>query len=274
MKQSVSVRTAGNVVLALTIIFSVLPFLSMLSAALQPQGSMPEGIQFTAHPQWSNFVDAWNMADITPLLWSSTLLVIVVVPRVVLFSALGGYAFAQLKVPFGRLLYMLFIVGLTIPFETLVTPLYYEISGMGLLNTRLALMLPLIGLNLPFGIVWMRSCFEQMPRDLIEAASIDGAGHVRTFRSIQLPLALPAVSSLGILTFLATWNQFLLAVVLVNDPNKRTMAGALQAFVGQYQTDTVLLNAGALLIMAPTMLLFIILQRYFIRAMLAGSVKG
>lgn len=274
MKQSVSVRTAGNVVLALTIIFSVLPFLSMLSAALQPQGSMPEGIQFTAHSQWSNFVDAWNMADITPLLWSSTLLVIVVVPLVVLFSALGGYAFAQLKVPFGRLLYMLFIVGLTIPFETLVTPLYYEISGMGLLNTRLALMLPLIGLNLPFGIVWMRSCFEQMPRDLIEAASIDGAGHVRTFRSIQLPLALPAVSSLGILTFLATWNQFLLAVVLVNDPNKRTMAGALQAFVGQYQTDTVLLNAGALLIMAPTMLLFIILQRYFIRAMLAGSVKG
>ena len=83
--------------------------------------------------------------------------------------------------------------------------------------------MPLIGLNIPFGIVWMRSCFEQMPRDLIEAASIDGAGHLRTFRSIQLPLALPAISSLGILTFLATWNQFLLAVVLENDPNKRTM---------------------------------------------------
>lgn len=109
---------------------------------------------------------------------------------------------------------------MTIPFETLVTPLYYEISGMGLLNTRLALILPLIGLNIPFGIVWMRSCFEQMPRDLIEAASIDGAGHLRTFRSIQLPLALPAISSLGILTFLATWNQFLLAVVLENDPEQ------------------------------------------------------
>ncbi|MFT9057852.1 MAG: carbohydrate ABC transporter permease [Bifidobacterium aquikefiri] len=214
------------------------------------------------------------MADITPLLWSSTLLVIVVVPFVVLFSALAGYAFAQLKIPFARVFYMLFIVGLTIPFETLVTPLYYEISGMGLLNTRLALMLPLIGLNLPFGIVWMRSCFEQMPKDLIEASSIDGAGYFRTFRSIQLPLALPALSSLAILTFLATWNQFLLAVVLESDPTKRTMAGALQSFVGQYQTDTVLLNAGALLIMAPTMVIFIILQRYFIRAMLAGSVKG
>ena len=258
----------------LTVLFCVLPFLSMLSAALQPQGSMPEGIQFTAHPHWENFIDAWNMANITPLLLNSCILVIVVVPCVVIFCSLGGYAFAQLKVPCKGLIYVLFLVGLTIPFETLVTPLYYEISGMGLLNTRLALILPLIGLNIPFGIVWMRSCFEQMPRDLIEAASIDGAGHLRTFRSIQLPLALPAISSLGILTFLATWNQFLLAVVLENDPNKRTMAGALQSFVGQYQTDVVLLNAGALLIMAPTMILFIFLQRYFIRAMLAGSVKG
>lgn len=252
MQQSKAVRITGTAMLALTVLFCVLPFLSMLSAALQPQGSMPEGIQFTAHPHWENFIDAWNMANITPLLLNSCILVIVVVPCVVIFCSLGGYAFAQLKVPCKGLIYVLFLVGLTIPFETLVTPLYYEISGMGLLNTRLALILPLIGLNIPFGIVWMRSCFEQMPRDLIEAASIDGAGHLRTFRSIQLPLA----------------------VVLENDPNKRTMAGALQSFVGQYQTDVVLLNAGALLIMAPTMILFIFLQRYFIRAMLAGSVKG
>lgn len=274
MRQSRTVRITGTAMMVLTVLFCVLPFISMLSAALQPQGSMPEGIQFSAHPHWENFVAAWNMANITPLLVNSTILVIAVVPAVVVLSALGGYAFAQLKVPFKGFFYVIFLIGLTIPFETLVTPLYYEISDMGLLNTRLALILPLIGLNLPFGIVWMRSCFEQMPRDLMEAASIDGAGHMRTFTSIQLPLALPALSSLGILTFLSVWNQFLLAVVLENDPNKRTMAGALQAFVGQYQTDVVLLNAGALLIMAPTMILFIILQRYFIKAMLAGSVKG
>ena len=175
--------------MGLTVLFCVLPFLSMLSAALQPQGSMPEGIQFTAHPHWENFIDAWNMANITPLLLNSCILVIVVVPCVVIFCSLGGYAFAQLKVPCKGLIYVLFLVGLTIPFETLVTPLYYEISGMGLLNTRLALILPLIGLNIPFGIVWMRSCFEQMPRDLIEAASIDGAGHLRTFRSAAVGTA-------------------------------------------------------------------------------------
>ncbi|WP_026181898.1 carbohydrate ABC transporter permease [Alloscardovia criceti] len=274
MKQSQSTRYFGYAVLIITILFTILPFISMLSAALQPQGSTPEGIDFSGQLHWENFIDAWNVANIAPLLKSSIILVLGVVPAVIIFAALGGYAFATLHIPFARLLYMLFLVGLTIPFETLVTPLYYEISAMGILNTRLALILPMIGLNMPFAIMWMRSCFEQMPHDLIEAAEIDGAGHFRTFLHIELPLALPALSSLGILTFLATWNQFLLAVVLINDPEKRTMAGALQSFVGQYQTDVVLLNAGALLIMAPTVILFIFLQRYFIRAMLAGSVKG
>lgn len=135
MQQSKTTRIAGGVMLALTVIFCVLPFLSMFSAAVQPQGSIPEGIQFTAHPHWENFVDAWNTANITPLLLNSILLVVVVVPCVVIFCSLGGYAFAQLKVPGKGLLYALFLVGLTIPFETLVTPLYYEISDMGLLNT-------------------------------------------------------------------------------------------------------------------------------------------
>lgn len=274
MQQSRTTRYIGYGVLLLTVAFTILPFLSMLSAALQPQGSTPEGIDFSGQLHWENFIAAWNIANISPLLQSSALLVVGVVPAVIIFSALAGYAFAALHVPFSKLFYVLFLVGLTIPFETLVTPLYYEISAMGILNTRLALILPMIGLNMPFAVMWMRSSFEQMPKDLIEAAEIDGAGHFRTFMHVELPLALPALSSLGILTFLATWNQFLLAVVLINDPDKRTMAGALQAFVGQYQTDVVLLNAGALLIMAPTLILFIFLQRYFIRAMLAGSVKG
>lgn len=274
MKQSPSVRVLGNLTLAVTIIFSILPFVSMFSAAVQPQGSMPHGIQFTAHPHWENFAAAWKVANITPLLISSAILVLVVVPVVLICSAMGGYAMGSLHVKGGWIAYGLLFVGLTLPFEVLVTPLYYEIQSMGLLNTRWALILPMIGLNMPFGMVWMQAYFSQMPKDLIEAASIDGANHFRIFRSIQLPLVVPALSSLGILTFLATWNQFLLAVVLIDDPTKRTMAGALQSFVGQYSTDVVLLNAGSLLIMAPTMILFIFLQRYFIKAMLDGSVKG
>ena len=85
---------------------------------------------------------------------------------------------------------------------------------------------------------------------------------------------MPALASLGVLMFLSTWNQFLLAIVLIDDPNKRTMAGALQGFVGAHSTDVVLLNAGALMIMAPTIVVFLIFQKYFVRAMLAGAVKG
>ena len=92
MQQSKTTRIAGGVMLALTVLFCILPFLSMFSAALQPQGSMPEGIQFTAHPHWENFIDAWNIANITPLLLNSSILVVVVVPCVVIFCSLGGYA--------------------------------------------------------------------------------------------------------------------------------------------------------------------------------------
>ncbi|TNU72254.1 carbohydrate ABC transporter permease, partial [Miniimonas arenae] len=109
---------------------------------------------------------------------------------------------------------------------------------------------------------------------LAEASSIDGANRWQAFTRIQIPLAVPAIASMCLLLFLWTWNTFLQAIVLMNDPSKRTMAGALQNFVGQYTTDVVLLNAGSLLIMAPTILVFLVFQRHFVKALIAGAVKG
>jgi raffinose/stachyose/melibiose transport system permease protein len=255
-------------------LFSIFPLLSMLSAALQPQGTAPAGISFPSNPQWHNFVDAWNIANITTLLKSSIILVLGVVPIAVLISSMAGYAIAQLRIPFGSIFFLLLLLGLTLPFEIVVVPLYYQMQSLGLLNTRLGLILPLIGLNMPFAVFWMKTHFQSVPKDITESSSIDGAGPWRAFRFIQLPLAVPALASLAVLMFLSTWNQFLLAIVLIDDPDKRTMAGALQAFVGAHSTDVVLLNAGALMIMAPTILVFLIFQKYFSRAMLAGAVKG
>lgn len=263
-----------TVLLTAAALFSVFPLLSMFSAALQPQGSAPAGISFPTNPQWHNFVDAWNVANITTLVQSSVLLVLGVVPIAMLISSMAAYAIAQLRIPFGNVFFLLLLLGLTLPYEIVVAPLYYQMQQMGLLNTRLGLILPLIGLNMPFAIFWMRTHFQSVPAELSESSSIDGAGSWKAFRHIQLPLAVPALASLGVLMFLSTWNQFLLAIVLIDDPNKRTMAGALQGFVGAHSTDVVLLNAGALLIMAPTILVFLIFQKYFVQAMLAGSVKG
>ena len=170
--------------------------------------------------------------------------------------------------------FLLLIFGLTLPFETVIVPLYYQIQEMGLLNTQIGFILPMIGLNMPFAVFWMRTHFQSIPKEFSESAGIDGAGPWRNFRFIQVPLAVPAIASLAVLLFLGTWNQFMIAIVLIQDPDKRTMAGALQGFVGQYSTDVVLLNAGALLIMAPVIVVFIIFQKFFTKALLAGAVKG
>ncbi len=262
------------ILLTVVALFSVFPLLSMLSAALQPQGTSPAGLSWPADPQWGNFVDAWNVANLTVLLRSSVVLVLGVVPATLLFAALAGYALGQLRIRFGGIFFVLLLFGLTLPYEVVVVPLYYQMEALGLLNTQLGLVLALIGLNMPFAVYWMRAHFQSVPDELGEASALDGAGPWQAFLHVQLPLAGPALASLGILSFLGTWNQFLLAIVLIDDPNDRTMAGALQSFVGAHSTDVVLLNAGALLIMAPTILVFVIFQKYFLRAMLAGAVKG
>jgi raffinose/stachyose/melibiose transport system permease protein len=267
-------RIPGTVLMIAAMLFAIFPILSMLCSALAPQGTTPLGISWPAHPQWQNFIDAWNAANITTLLGSSAILVLGVVPATVLFAAMAGYALGSLRIPGGTVFFVLLLLGLTLPFEVTIIPLYYQIQDMGLLNTRLGLILPLIGLNMPFAIFWMRAHFVSVPKDLTEAAGIDGAGAWRTFQAVHLPLSIPSLSALALLTFVSTWNQFLLAIVLLNDPDKRTMAGALQNFVGQHTTNIPLLNAGALILLAPMIAVFLIFQRQFVRAMFAGSLKS
>ncbi|MFE7045241.1 carbohydrate ABC transporter permease [Streptomyces atratus] len=264
----------GRVVLVLVLILTLLPIAGMLSGALQPADRIPDGFSWPSDPQWGNFVVAFQTAHVWELLGSSTLIILGVVPLSLLLSTLAGYALGNLRIPGGRFVFVLLLLGLTIPFEAIIIPIYYEISAMGLLNTQWAIILPLIGLYMPFGVVWMRAHFVGVPTELSEAARIDGASTFQEIRRIQIPLAMPALSALAILLFLWTWNQFLLPLVLVDDPDKRTMAGALGAFQGQYLNQLPLLFAGALIIMLPTIVIYVVFQRQFIKALLQGAVKG
>lgn len=267
-------KNLARIALLLAVLLTLIPFLSMLSAALQPQGTIPLGLQWPDPPHWENFATAFEAAHLERLLLSSTLIVLGVVPISVTLATLAGYAMGRLQIPGGRVLLVLLLLGLTIPFESIVTPLYYQVDAMGLLNTEWAIILALIGLYMPFSIIWMRAHFLGMPSELSEAARVDGAGTWRELLRIQLPLALPPISALSILLFLWTWNQYLLAIVLQNDPLRRTMAGALGAFQGRYGTDIPLLCAGTILIITPTIVIFLIFQRKFINALLQGAVKG
>jgi raffinose/stachyose/melibiose transport system permease protein len=265
---------AGGVLLILLMALTLLPFASMFTTALHESGTYPNGLVWPSHPHWHNFVDAFHVANMGAIFKSSVLIVIGVVPVAVVIATMAGFALGALRVTGGQIIFLFFLLGLTLPFEGVIVPIYYEIRGMGLLNTRWAIILPLIGLYMPFGVFWMRVHFLNMPSEMTEAARVDGASTWQLFWQVQVPLARPAVVSLAILTTVWTWNQFLLAIVVVDDPTKRTMAGALGAFQGQWGTNIPLLSAGSILILAPMIIIFFIFQRHFVSALLQGSLKG
>ena len=274
MKVSRGEIWSGRALLAALMLFTILPFVSIFMTALHPSGTVPGGLDLPPDPQWGNFVEAFDQAHMTALLASSTFLVLAIVPVSLLISTMAGYAIGLLKIPGSRLLLLLFVFGLTLPFPGIVIPIYFLERAMGIYNTRLAIVLPLIALYMPFAVFWMRAHFVNMPTELSEAARVDGASAWDLFWRIHVPLARPPVTSLGILMSVWTWNQFLLALVLVEDPTQRTMAGALGAFQGQWATDVPLLSAGTILILIPTLVVFVIFQRQIITALLQGSVKG
>lgn len=265
---------AGRALLLALCAITILPFVSIFTTALHPSGAVPGGLSWPAEPQWGNFVEAFNVANMRALLTSSVFIVLAVVPISLAISTMAGFAIGLLRIPGAKYLLLLFIFGLTLPFEGIITPLYFLARQIGILNSRLAIVLPLIGLFMPFAVYWMRAHFVNMPSEVSEAAKVDGASTWDLFWRIHVPLARAPIASLGILMSVWAWNQFLLALVLVEDPTQRTMAGALGAFQGHYATDIPLLCAGTILILLPTLIVFILFQRQVIAALLQGSVKG
>jgi raffinose/stachyose/melibiose transport system permease protein len=265
---------AGRAFLCALMLLTVMPFISIFMTALYPSGTMPSGFGWPEHMQWGNFVEAFKVANMAKLLASSVFIVIEVVPIALVISTMAAFAIGLLRIPGSRALLALFVLGLTLPFAGIIVPLYYLERRIGIYNTPLAIGLPLIGLYMPFAVFWMRAHFVGMSTEISEAARLDGATTWDLFWRIHLPLARAPISSLGILMSVWTWNQFLIALVLVEDPSRRTMAGALGAFQGHYATNVPLLCAGTILILVPTLLIFILFQRQIIAALLQGAVKG
>jgi raffinose/stachyose/melibiose transport system permease protein len=142
------------------------------------------------------------------------------------------------------------------------------------LNTYLPLILPQIGLSVAFGTFWMRAFFLSAPSELLDAAAVDGANPLQALRHVILPLAAPALLTLGVLVFTWTWNEFLLALVLVSDESIRTLPVGLAFFVGQHSAEVPLLAAAATIVSTPIVILFLIFQRNFIRGMVSGAIRG
>lgn len=255
-------------------LIAVYPLVGVVLASLYPSGpaSAPSGFALPPSFNWHNYVSAWEQGNFAASFTTSIIVAAVMVPASVGLSILGGFAFATMRFRGSKAIFYLFILGLIIPTEATIVPLYYDVRAMGLLDTYWALILLETSGELAFGIFWMRAAFLSAPRSLLEAARIDGASSWRTLWQILVPFARPAILTLTVLTFADSWNEFFLALVFT--VNHMTAPAGLASFSGRYTTNIPLVSAGAVMVAVPIVVVFIIFQRQFMRGMLTGAVKG
>jgi raffinose/stachyose/melibiose transport system permease protein len=189
-------------------------------------------------------------------------------------AILSGYAFGVLSVVGEKLLFPLVLLGLMLPMEAFIVPLYYDFLSYRLTDTYQGIILAHLGMGVSFGAFWMRTAFRAVPGSLGEAARIDGAGSWAQLWRVYLPIARPAVLTLVLLSFLWTWNDYFLALVLVSDPAHQPITLGLGTFSGRYLVQINLLSAAAILVSLPIIVLSFVFQRQFIRGILSGSVKA
>ena len=261
------------VILGVFSLIAILPIVGILVTAVQdPNGLGSFGSFDGIH--LGNFGDAWTQGHFGSYLRSSTIVAVTVVVVASAFSLLAGYAFGLMRFRGSEVLFYVLLLGLIVPTEAIIVPLYYDLRDLNLTDTYWALILPQIATSVAFGTFWMRAFFRTVPRSLIEAARIDGASTWFILWRVLLPLARPAVLTMVVLLFMWTWNEFLLALVMVSSENLRTAPLGLAFFSGRNTTDFALLSAGSVIVATPVVLVYVFLQRHFIRGMLSGAVKG
>ena len=254
-------------------LIALVPIAGIVLTALQTPGELttfgrPGGFHT------GNFATAWEEGNFSSYLRSSLIVAVTVVAASTLLSIPAGYAFGMMRFRGEQALFYLFLLGLMVPLEATIVPLYYDFRDLALTDTYAALILPQVGVSLAFGTFWMRAFFRSVPRSLVEAARIDGSSAWSTLWRVLLPTARPAVVTMMVLIFMWTWNEFLLALVMVSDEALRTAPLGLAFFQGRNTTDFALLAAGAVIVATPVVLLYVFLQRHFIRGMLSGAIKG
>jgi raffinose/stachyose/melibiose transport system permease protein len=258
-------------------VFAVFPFVSTTLVAFNPPDATVHGLAIPG--QWSldSFSRAWSDPDasIARSLFNSMVLATVVVISSVLLSILTGFALGTMRFRGRSALYYFFLIGLVVPYEATIIPLYYEFRGLKLTDTYWSMILPDIGGSLAFGTFWMTSFFRGFPRELLDAARTDGASGWQTLWRVTVPTAGAAIFALATILFIWTWNNLLLAIVMIPNPQLQMAPAALNFFVGrQFGINYPVTCAAAILVALPVVIVYYVLQRRYGADILAGSLKG
>lgn len=263
--------------LILFVVISVLPIAWMILTALKDPMELSTNSNPLSFPKqftFENLQEAWTQGKMGKYFSNS---IIVAVPRViaVLFlSSLAGFAFAKLKFPGRNFLFFFFLFGMMVPIQAMLIPLYYNIQNLGLINSYWALIIPFLGISMPFAIFMMRQFYMNIPDELMDAAKMDGCGEFKTYAYIMVPLMVPAFTAFVVFEFMWSWNEFLIPLLFVYDDAYRTLPLGLMYYQGKYTMDQSLIAAGVTISVLPIITVYLIFQRKFIEGITAGSIKG
>lgn len=254
----------------------ILPLLWMLSTSFKPKAEwfMPDIYWIPRTFTWANYEKIFDNPSIPVARWflNSVFVSSAITLCVLTFDSLAAYAYARMEFRGKRVLFALLLATLFLPGIMFLVPNFLTIARLGLLNNYAGVILP--ALSGVFGVFFMRQFFESLPKELEEAAYIDGANRLQTFFYIALPLSTPALATLGIITFLGAWNDFLWPLLILQDSNLLTLPPGLAKLQGAYTSEYGQMMAGAVITSVPVLLLYIFLQRYVVESVQTAGLKG
>jgi raffinose/stachyose/melibiose transport system permease protein len=264
------------IVLTLLLLFAILPLSVLFFNSVKTQEQVaysPLGLP-TGEIRWQNFADAWIGGNYATTMRNSIVITGGTIVLVLLVAGLGGYALARLDYKHGNTLTMYLVVTSTLPSQLFMVPLFFLWRQLGLTDNLLGLIIIYAAVNIPFATFLLRSFMMTIPRELDEAARVDGANEWQIFWRVIVPITWPGFMTTGLLVGLYAWNEFPFAVTFVHNANLKPISTSLYAFVGRFDRDWGLTSAASIIMIAPVIVLFLLLQRRFIAGLTQGSVKA
>jgi raffinose/stachyose/melibiose transport system permease protein len=256
-------------------LFTVVPLLFMLFLSLRSTPDIIKNGMFTLPDIWhfDNYLKAWEVGRFSQYFLNSVKISLISVIGVIVFSTIASYSLVFHNFKGKKFVEMLILIGLLIPFELVIIPLYHDMKVVGLLGTLAPIYIIHIALNIPFSIFLLRGFVKEIPISLIESARMDGSSEIRNLIHIVVPLIIPALIAIIIFIFMWTWNDFMLANIMVRNEELRTLPLGLDFFKGKYSRDLPLTSAAATIIMLPIFAIYLIFQKHMIRGLMMGAVK-
>jgi len=264
---------------ALVILFTVLAvypifWVIMSSFKTTQEYMLTSKLAFPKTFFFKNYPLAWRDANFTTLTLNSIFYTAITVISIIIFSFMAGFAFAKLPSKITPVLHGSFIIGILITLQCIMIPLFILIRGVGLINTRLGVLIPYIGIGLPMAVYLATEYIKSIPNEVIESARIDGAKYLRVFRTIIMPMAMPVATTVAILTVTGTWNEFMLINILVSSDSLKSIPVGMNMFAGALATDYGKQFAALVIGMMPMIIFYVIFRKQITKGVSAGAVKG